>query len=84
MSNHSGSYQLNAVLILLDAYGFFDKLDKTEILSFIKSIDCIGEEYDCNSGEILEGIGKKLGICYYCMEFADQIDDSGICTNCDK
>ncbi|TSJ81474.1 MAG: hypothetical protein NMK33_03195 [Candidatus Cardinium sp.] len=82
MSNHSGSYQLNDVLILLDSYQFFETLEKEKILSLIKGIQKIGEEYDSNNGEILDGIGKKLGICYYYIEFADQMDDYGICTKC--
>lgn len=84
MSNHAGSYQLNDVLKLLHAYRFFDTLEKERILSFIKSIVEIGNAYDCNNGEILDEIGKELGICYYCINFADEIDEGGVCVKCNE
>jgi len=34
-----------------------------------------------NSGEILEDIGERLGICYYCLRPADVLND-GICKEC--
>lgn len=83
MSNHSGSFMLNKVLRLLDDnYNFFDTLKKEEILKFIKKTIDIGAYADCNNGEILDEIGKKLGICYMCIKFVDNIDEVGICPKC--
>ena len=83
MSNHSGSFMLNSVLRLLDDhYNFFATLNKEETLKFIKKIIQIGISEDCNDGEILDEIGKKLGICYSCIEFTADINEDGICAKC--
>lgn len=83
MSNHSGSYMLNAVLHLLneEEYDFFNTIGKDKTLSFIKSILRLGTHDDCNEGEILEGIGEKLGICYGCEQYADAFEH-GLCLKC--
>ena len=83
MSNHDGSYMLNEVLILLEKRGFFSCMKPSETKKFIKSILKIGNEYDCNDGEILEDIGESLGICYCCVEFTKDLDD-GVCSSCRK
>lgn len=83
MSNHSGSFMLNNVLRLLDDhYNFFATLNKEETLKFVKKIIQIGISEDCNDSEILDEIGKKLGICYMCMEVAADINEDGICAKC--
>ncbi len=83
MSNHSGSYMFTPVLEELDEYVFFKKIGKKKTLSFISTILEIGRYYDCNAAEILEDIGEKLGICYYCVQFRPDIDiDEGICAKC--
>jgi len=81
MSNHCGSYMLNGVLQILDEYDFFNTIGKDKTLSFIKKILKFSSDYDCNEGEILENIGEKLGICYYCVQFSDSIQ-VGLCLKC--
>ncbi|MEQ8192419.1 MAG: hypothetical protein ABRQ39_30920 [Candidatus Eremiobacterota bacterium] len=81
MSNHDGSYMLNEVLILLEKRGYFSHMNPVETKKFVNEILSIGNEYDCNDGEILEDIGEKLGICYYCMEYNKDIED-GLCPSC--
>jgi len=61
MSNHSGSYMLNSVLELLHAQGVFEWLGKEKTDVFMKSIQKLSWDYDCNPGEILED-----GICEKC------------------
>jgi len=41
----------------------------------------MSHQYDCNPGEILENIGERLGICYFCLTPADEFHD-GICKKC--
>ena len=81
MSNHNGSYMLNEVLELLEEKHFFEKLTVEEKHDFILQIIKIGDENDCNPGEILEDIGERLGICYYCLEISDSFEN-GLCPSC--
>lgn len=82
MSNHDGSYMLNEVLKLLDRYEFFNTIGKGKTHSFISQILKLSQHYDCNEGEILEEIGKKLGICYYCGNYASNLAEDGVCLKC--
>jgi len=81
MSNHSGSYMLGDVLELLDENKIFEMVGKDETLSLIKDIIRISDRYDCNPGEILDGVGERLGICYYCLNYAEKLE-RGLCPNC--
>jgi len=83
MSNHYGSHMLNEVLSLIDEkYTFFQKMNKDEVLAFVKDIISIGSFYDCNSGEVLTKIGAKLGICYYCCKYKNNINEYDLCNEC--
>lgn len=82
MSNHNGSYMLNRILFMLEDKGVFKDLGLEKSREIIKSVSDIGEGYgDCNPGEILENIGEKYGICYYCNEIKDNITN-GLCEDC--
>ena len=81
MSNHCGSYMLNEVLLLLEKKHFFEKLTVEEKHEFLMDIIKIGYKNDCNTGEILENIGARLGLCYYCLKPSDSFED-GLCPNC--
>ncbi len=81
MSNHMGSHMLNEVVELLDENKIFELIGKDKTLSLIKDIIEISDDYDCNSGEILADVGERLGICYYCVDYAEDIEH-GICDNC--
>jgi len=82
MSNHGGSYLLNQVLKMMDNYHMLEKLDSGHRQKLIKDIVKMAyHEYDCNAGEILEGIGKRYQICYMCLSQKDLGDDE-ICADC--
>ena len=81
MSNHSGSYMLNDVLKMLERESFFEHLGKERTHTFVLSILQMSHQYDCNTGEILEELGERLGICYYCEDRADEFRD-GVCIKC--
>ena len=81
MSNHSGSYMLNEVLLLLEDHGFFETLNSNDMVKFIHKVVAIGYDYDCNNGEILDAIGERIGICYSCLEHAKEFKD-GVCLKC--
>lgn len=82
MSNHSGSYMLNEVLCTAKDMGIFETIGKEKARKFALSLIEIGEDYDCNNGEILEDIGKELGICYCCLKGKCEVDYSGLCKDC--
>lgn len=81
MSNHSGSYMLNSVLIMLERESVFERLGKDKTHHLVREILEISDDYDCNSGEILSEIGERLSLCYYCRKPADKFRD-GICERC--
>ncbi len=81
MSNHAGSYLLNSVLYILDKYQVYETLGKEKTLALIGEINKLAEKYDCNPGEILENIGEKLGICYFCWQYGDNFE-YGLCGKC--
>jgi hypothetical protein len=81
MSNHAGSYFLNAILMLLEEYSYFKNLGSAKTLEFIN--EAIKLCPDCNNGEILDEIGERLGICYMCVEYAKELED-GICPSCEQ
>lgn len=73
---------LNEILRLLDQHLLFQSLEgkrKAEIVREVVEVAC--RKYDCNSGEILEGLGERFGICYYCLQPADDLEDDQ-CRKC--
>lgn len=81
MSNHSGSYMLNETLHILEKRGVFTLLGSAPSQELVLDIIRIAGQYDCNSGEILEEIGQRLGICYYCENSKPDLKD-GVCEQC--
>lgn len=82
MSNHSGSYMLNEILNLLKKEQVFTFLDKTKTQSIIQEMIQIAIwKYDCNSGEILDGLTDEFEICYCCLETSQNLEN-GICESC--
>ena len=81
MSNHQGSYMLNEVLYALKECNAFEFLGKERTLEFLDKVRVIGDDYDCNHGEILDNIGEELMVCYQCWDYCDAMD-GGICYTC--
>jgi hypothetical protein len=81
MSNHSGSYMLNSVLCVTEEMGILETIGREKSQQFAIKLINIGNRHDCNSGEILEDIGGRLGICYCCLEKTDDLEN-GICKEC--
>ncbi len=81
MSNHGGSYMLNEIIGLMEQNGIFGYLGSEKSRHFLKDMIGISRDYDCNSGEILEGIGEKFRICYSCLNYAEDFEE-GLCKNC--
>jgi hypothetical protein len=84
MSNHSGSYMLNDVLFLLERENVFKTLGPDTTRRIAAEIVKLSDEYDCNAGEILDEIGPRIGLCYYCLKPATEFADWGGCTSCDQ
>ncbi len=84
MSDHSGSYMLNDVLNLLNKEQIFASIDKDKTQSLIREIVKIAtRKYDCNSGEILDGLTEEFEICYGCLNSSKNLE-YGLCENCLK
>ena len=83
MSKHDESNILNEVLLLLEDYNFFKQIGSKKTHDFVKSIVEIGDNYDCNNAEILDEIGERIGICYCCLESAQDFVN-GICKKCNN
>ncbi len=81
MSNHSGSRMINEVLELLEKNEVFGWLGQEKTQQMIADILRIARRYDCNNGEMLEGIGMRLGICYLCHQYAPHLKE-GVCRPC--
>ena len=81
MSNHSGSYMLNEVLSLLEEEGVFEVWGKAKTQEVTRKIVQVGYDYGCGSGEILENIGARIGLCYCCTKSASNLKD-GLCRTC--
>jgi hypothetical protein len=82
MSDHAGSYMLNDILNLLNKEQVFTSFDKAKTQSLIREIIRIAtRDYDCNSGEILEGLTEEFEMCYCCLKSSKNIED-GLCENC--
>ncbi|MFM8330220.1 MAG: hypothetical protein ACKN9T_00865 [Candidatus Methylumidiphilus sp.] len=81
MSNHGGSYMLNDTLKILDQYSVYEFLGREKTLELVNAILKLSQEHDCNTGEILEDIGERLGICSSCLRPTDEFQD-GVCQQC--
>ncbi|OOM09419.1 hypothetical protein [Clostridium saccharobutylicum] len=82
MSNHSGSYMLNEVLCKMKSMDILKEIGKEKSHEFALAVIKIGRRYDSNNGEILEDVGRELGICYCCLEETYELDYSGLCKDC--
>lgn len=82
MSNHSGSYMINSIIKMLEQEAVFEHLGKDISQTIVLNILKIADNYDCNPGEILDEIGERLGICFYCQQVAEKFGSGGVCQSC--
>ena len=81
------SYMLFGLLFLLEEYNFFKKAGQKNTYLFVKNL----LEHEYNSvydNRILDDqdlgqIGQKLGVCYCCLQPAQQFEDS-FCKKCSQ
>ncbi len=81
MSNHNGSYMLNSMLVMLEREAFFAEIGPEKTEEFLRHILSLSWKYDCNRGEIMEGIGELLAICDECFTPSEDLDH-GTCASC--
>ena len=81
LSNHSGSYMLNSLLVMLEREAFFSDIGAEKTEEFVAHVLALAWDYDGNRGEILDGIGERLGICYQCGRCRGELQH-GACTSC--
>jgi hypothetical protein len=82
MSDHTGSYMLNEILELMDQTQIFNLLGQEKTQTFIRDmlkISC--RNYDCNAGEILDGLTDRFEICYCCRKSTRDLNQ-GLCSEC--
>jgi hypothetical protein len=72
---------LNEVLEIVMEKQIIKLEEKEKFRDFALELLELGRHYDCNDGEILDGIGEKIGLCYCCLEATEDIED-GICKKC--
>jgi hypothetical protein len=72
---------LNGVLEMLEQRGVFTQMGPEAARQFVLEVLALSCHYDCNQGEILDGIGARLGICEGCLgESSDLV--GGFCASC--
>ena len=81
MSDHFNSYLMNDVMIRLEAQSFFADIGEERTLSFVRKALALSRYHDGNPGEVLAGVGQRLGICYYCWDRGHDLRQ-GICSDC--
>jgi len=81
MSNHFGSYMSNQVLCTAKNMGIFKTIGAEKLHQFVLEIIKIAR-HDCNNTEILDDVGRRLGICCCCLKETYELDYSGICREC--
>ena len=81
MSNHSGSHMLNSMLARLEQEAFFSEIGPEKTDEFFRHIRGLSFDYDCNRGEILDGIGERLAICDTCFTLSKGLVN-GTCASC--
>jgi hypothetical protein len=82
MSNHTDSYLLNDVIALLRRERVFQLVGLKKSQRIVAEIARRADgDYDCNSGEVLEGHGPALSICESCMKPARKLV-LGVCARC--
>ena len=81
MSNHSGSYMLNSLLVMLERESFFSEIGSERTAEFVSDVLGLAIDHDGNPGEVLDGIGERLGICYQCRRRRDALE-YGVCVSC--
>lgn len=81
MSDHFNSFLLNDVLIRLEEDSFFADIGEERTLGFVRGALALSRHHDGNPGEVLAGVGRRLGICYYCWDRGEDLRQ-GICRNC--
>lgn len=83
MSNHAGSHMLNDVLHILEREGVFQWLGLEKTRKLMVEISEVAEgKYDCNPGEVLDEIGRRHQLCYFCLKPAQEFDEFGLCSAC--
>lgn len=83
MSNHSGSYMLNSLLSMPERESYFVAVGPERTAEFISDVLGLAMDHDGNPGEVLHGIGERLGICYRRGRRSDEIH-GGRCPSCNR
>jgi hypothetical protein len=81
MSNHSGSHLLNSLLVMLERESYFAEIGPDKTTEFVAHVVGLARRHDGNPGEVLDGIGARLGICYQCCRRSDDLV-YGACVSC--
>ena len=81
VSNHSGSYMLSSVLLMLARESYFSKIGPEKTSEFLEDIIGLAKMYDGNLGEVFGDVSETLGICSRCFKQSDDLED-GSCPSC--
>ena len=72
---------LNSMLAMLEREAFFSEIGPEKTDEFFRHIRGLSFDYDCNRGEILDGIGERLAICDTCFTLSKGLVN-GTCASC--
>ena len=72
---------LNSMLARLEREAFFSEIGPEKTDEFFRHIRGLSFDYDCNRGEILDGIGERLAICDTCFTLSKGLVN-GTCASC--
>ena len=67
---------LNDVLNILDKESIFEHLGRERTQNLALKILDLSFDHDCNPGEILEGIGDRVGVCIFAIQIGEPCLDA--------
>ena len=67
--------------MLLNERGVFKLLGTEQTQRLVVDIIRLSDQYDCNSGEILDGLAQVVGVCEWCAKAKTDLEE-GHCAEC--
>ena len=72
---------LNEALEALERISIFAQVGPEKTQQIVAAFLDISDANDGNRHEVLDNIGQRLGVCYGCATYSDQLE-YGVCPDC--
>ena len=82
MANRSGTIILNEVLKEMNNMGLLDEIGEEKTKELIKKLIKIGNDFDCENGDIVKDLEAIAKVCYCCNNIVDELNEYGCCEKC--